>query len=411
MKVITFIGTGNYQSCKYQFNGEECETHLFPVAVSKFFKPSEMLVFLTDEARSAKCKFFDGKIKTAQEIETEYYKNIEEIHKLKFSGQTYFQQLCEINKNFGFVTPRDIPIASGKSEPELWEIFDSISSNLGDNDEIVFDITHAFRSIPVLSFLIIAFLRETKHIKLKAIIYGAFEAQNRATKETPVFDLTPFVELLDWMSATKQFKKNGDADFLVALLKDKGFESLADKIGSISDGLKLLRPGQVMDGAFQLSKEVENAKSVMSDSSKPFVELIETVKDRYKTFALTNEKERLKKELALAKWYFDNGLPAQSLILLREWVVSLVCMRFELDAFSREFRTDSERILNGETVEINSVFRSLDKIENGALLGEGWREIIKFRNDLSHAGYVKKHKSHRQITAGVKKIFERYVRI
>lgn len=412
MKAVTFLGTGNYQSCKYQYKGIDSETHLFPVAVSKFFDPSELLVFLTDEARTAKCKFFDSKDKTAFELEKSYYTKLENIYGLELSEDTYFEQLCKINEKQGFVTPKDISIKSGTSENELWEIFETISSSFDTNDEVVFDITHAFRSIPVLSFLIIAFLRETKNIKLKAIVYGAFEAQNRATKETPVFELTPFVELLDWMSATKQFKKSGDADFLVNLLTKKGFNALANKIDSISDGLKLLRPSQVMEGASQLSNELEKTKSNISGSSKPFVELVETVGNRYKVFALTNKNERLKKELALAKWYFDNDMLVQSLILLREWLVSFVCVQLELSSFSRNSRIRyAEPLLNGETVLINGNKFSIATIHGGKGLRKGWKTVIKLRNDLSHAGYVKNPKGYKKIKEEIKNTFEIYVKI
>ncbi|MBC7225311.1 MAG: TIGR02221 family CRISPR-associated protein, partial [Anaerolineae bacterium] len=52
MKALSFLGTGNYQETTYVFRGEECRTHLFPKALCEFFRPSDLLVFVTEEAEA-----------------------------------------------------------------------------------------------------------------------------------------------------------------------------------------------------------------------------------------------------------------------------------------------------------------------------------------------------------------------
>jgi hypothetical protein len=51
-----------------------------------------------------------------------------------------------------------------------------------------------------LALLAAAFLRSAKGIRLRALLYGAYDA--RENDVAPVFDLTPFLDLLEWMFAT-----------------------------------------------------------------------------------------------------------------------------------------------------------------------------------------------------------------
>lgn len=67
------------------------------------------------------------------------------------------------------LTPVDIP--SGKSKAELRQIF---------------DVTHGFRSLPMLPLLASAFLRVAKNIKMQDIMYGAFDARDE-NNQVPLF--------------------------------------------------------------------------------------------------------------------------------------------------------------------------------------------------------------------------------
>ena len=102
---------------------------------------------------------------------------------------------------------------------------------------------------------------------------------------------------------------------MVELLLNKGFSQLSERINSLSEGLRLLRPIQVMQDSAELADDIIAAKSEINTKSKPFAELISTVEQRYSQFSLSGsskEGERLKKELALIKWYFDNGMLIQA---------------------------------------------------------------------------------------------------
>ena len=121
---------------------------------------------------------------------------------------------------------------------------------LEENDEIILDITHAFRSIPLLIFIVAAYLRQVKNVKLKHIIYGAFEARDTETDQTPIFDLTPFVELLDWMNAVNIFQNSGDARPIARLNVQR---DIADALTNLSNSLLTNRPLEAQTAAFDFN--------------------------------------------------------------------------------------------------------------------------------------------------------------
>ena len=53
-------------------------------------------------------------------------------------------------------------IPKGQSEQEIWEIFQIVYDRLKSGDEVIFDITHAFRSIPMLAITIFSKKIENK---------------------------------------------------------------------------------------------------------------------------------------------------------------------------------------------------------------------------------------------------------
>ena len=180
LKVITFLGLGpknGYQPTTYikHDKSDSHTTHLFPEAVAKLYEPDLNIIMVTEQVLEDPRGYL-----------------------------AYLRE--ELNPKL-----REVKIPEGKSESELWEIFDICAKQIDPEDEIILDITHGFRSSPLLIFIVAAYLRQVKKVELKHILYGAFEARDPVANETPIFDLTPFVELLEWMNAVNVFQNYGDA--------------------------------------------------------------------------------------------------------------------------------------------------------------------------------------------------------
>jgi CRISPR-associated DxTHG motif protein len=385
VKLLTFVGLGDYHRVPYASGTNTFETDLFSEALYQWHTPSKTIAFLTPKAKEG---------------------NNWKILQTRIPG----------------IIGVDIP--NGNSEEELWQIFSKITDNLDEGDEVIFDITHAFRSIPILALLATSFLRIAKNVKLKAILYGAHDAKDvEARAPVPVFDLTPFVALLDWITATDRFIKNGDGNELAGLLKiypDASVERLTESIEKISDGLQLLRPLDVIKRAAELPQLFADASPVLTNQVPPFNLLAKNVEQSYSKFGVTNpEPQRdakviLIRQLEMIKWHESKGQIVQCLSLAREWVPSLLCMHFGIDPMDERLREGMELLLSGgkkkdssgNTIE-SPYLSQWHSVPEGKRLVQLWGNsffLANLRNDVLHSGFRKKPKEPSEIRDQTRKI-------
>jgi len=389
MKIVTFLGTGNYQQATYVFEGHELTTHLFPEALATWRQPDEMLVFLTQEARN---------------------KNWLSLQE-RLAGKVQLR-------------PVDIP--SGKSEEELWQIFQALADSLHEKEEVTFDITHAFRSLPVLALLAAAYLRVAKQVRLSAILYGAYEAKD-ADGRAPVFDLTPFVSLLDWVTATDHFLRSGDATDLADLLRaahqlpwrtaetqareelPRHLKNLAGKLCELTQALLLARPEEIVQHAVTVANQLPQAEPEMARFAQPFVLLLERTRQHVAWLA----SDSLATQRHLVHWYIEHHHTMQALTLAREWLINWVCAGLELDPLKK--REDAEQALvhfwlrrcnrpiDGEPSPLSDRLATLPQVEK---LLNAWDYIGDLRNDVAHCGFRESPCPSGRILNSVKEIAE-----
>lgn len=313
---------------------------------------------------------------------------------------------------------REIP--ESHAEQDLWGIFDVLTDAVGTGDRVIFDITSSLRSLPFLTFLAAAYLRTARLIRVEAVLYGAFEARDRESHETPVFNLTPFVSLLDWLTATNEFLYTGDAKYLARLLRDAGRRRHSKAIGvagkqldALSLAMMLCRPLEVLDSAGKLQQSLDAAREDLDEYARPFGLLAERIQEQYANRALEkptadgNVRDSLKQQIALIKWYLDNNQIMQGVTLAREWLITAVGFRlgygFALTRDVREHARDDTGIqwgLSGlsrlgtrtagnevfSRSELNPEGREMSTWPESDHLAELSRLLQNVRNELDHAG-------------------------
>lgn len=386
MKVISFLGPTNYSETIYHYQGCECRTRFFPVALSHFLKPQQMLVCATPTVRE--------------------HQNLKDL-------QAALDQMK---------TPhRVVDIAEGHSEQDLWEIFAAITGAVDEDEQVVFDVTHSFRSLPMLVFLAVAYLKAARQVKVERVLYGAWEARDLQTNRSPVFDLTPFVSLFDWTSATTRFVETGDGSALAKLLRagmpsgsqmkedletralGKNLRLAAEAIDSVSLALRLARPFEVMQSSAQFETALEQSRPGIQARAKPFALLVDSMVQEYRQFALEEPDERerweegLRLQLAMIDWYIRRRHIIQAATLAREWIVSLLALEFDAPLFDlKKGREQVEWALNNAAERARpkprkpkhaSVYDDeLSKYAHEGDLVRLWSRITDLRNDIAHAG-------------------------
>ena len=143
---ISFLGTTTYVLCKYNIGG------VYSKAV-RFVQ--EVLIEHLCKDWTVEDRIFI--FCTSKELIGE--NGAKEINWLD-NGQTNIRDdsekiglqhsLEELKNEFGLKTSiEQLDIKAGFSKTEIWSIFNTVYNKLIDYDHIYFDVTHAFRSIPI----------------------------------------------------------------------------------------------------------------------------------------------------------------------------------------------------------------------------------------------------------------------
>lgn len=396
MKALSFLGTGKYEKVTYFWKqGDEerfRETHLFPEAICHIFEPDKLFVLVTPQAKA--------------------YEN--------------FKALCE---RLG-TKVESVDIPEGKSEEELWQIFEKCAEVVEQGDEILLDITHAFRSLPLIVFGVAAYLRRTKNVTIHRIVYGAYEArddQNRA----PIFDLTPLLDLLDWLSGAEAFIRRSDATLLAERLEEihtglwkahashnlpQHLQNTAKSLRQFSQALHLSRPRDVMREGAQLLTKLDKAQSEVEQWAKPFGVILEQVRREVEKLAYGHhdhlDAKNLRKQAELIRYLAQKGLLVQALTLAREWVVNWVAFqRGESDWLNRDKRVELEKGLGAAAARAQGkqeeVPAWLDQLPQSQEVGRLWSELGDLRNDVAHCGMKKQPASITSIKKKAQEILQR----
>ncbi len=179
-----------------------------------------------------------------------------------------------------------VPIPIGKSASEMWLVYDAIAARIHEGETVIFDITQGLRSLSFLMFLFAAYLKSAKKVKIEAIYYGALELGQPA----PVVDMSEFVTMLDWLTATDQFVQTGDARRLAMLLnpsKNSGgvAAEAAKALSSVSLAAFLCQPFRLMSAVSELDTALCKAETELALMSRPFGILRDQVVEAFSPFS------------------------------------------------------------------------------------------------------------------------------
>ncbi|RMF30722.1 MAG: TIGR02221 family CRISPR-associated protein [Chloroflexi bacterium] len=390
-KVITFLGTVARETV-YRYEGQDYRGRVFGEALCRFLTFDEMLVFVTDEAR-----------RTAYPV-------------LEAMGDPR-------------IRPVAIPLA--ERPEELWQIFDILTGEIAPGDRVIFDITHALRSIPFLVFLASAYLRSAKGVTIERVLYGAFELQKRHGV-APVVDLTEVVRLLDWLMATDQFLETGDTRQLSTLLREAHqlpwrqqagqdratlphhLQKLANGLDTLSRSLRLIRPEGAMQAAHRLLLGLEKVRPEAERWARPFALLLDRTAAGYRPLAMGEDPrapehraEGLARQRRLLRWYEEHRQYVQAVLLAREWLVSYVLVQQGKDLIADREEAEGALWEGSRALRrrepLPASLRALPRPEEVVKLWDRAREL---RNDIAHAGMRPAPRKPNEIIRGTRELLE-----
>jgi len=327
---------------------------------------------------------------------------------------------------------QNVFIPDGKDENEIWDIFQTIFDTLQQGDEVYFDITHSFRSLPLLTGSLLQYAKSLKRITVKEIFYGAFESmptfQGISTLETdipdpaervaPIFNLSTFSQILDWSNAAYDFIENGNSmrfceltmnDLTPILRKPRGSDETAKEIETAQEincliknidnlclNLKTVRGRRIIEGV-----EAENIKNILTKLEQaedlymiaPLKPILDELKNS--VIGMDQELDNYNNMLNAVKWCIDKQLIQEGLTLLQEGILSLCIEKDSLtDKRSREFISSYLQCIalkkefdwTKSKISEEQISYYTNRLENQKELARLFENIAGVRNDINHAG-------------------------
>lgn len=403
---MSFLGTTNYFSCNYIFdNGRKVKNVRFvqEATIRQYCEnwnaEDLIVIFTTDESHGSNW-LDNGHRQNGDPLDLEGLAG--RIKKIKCAAQV-----------------NEIRIPAGKDEEEIWAIFQTILDIIEEKDHVFFDITHAFRSLPLLAMVAINYAKIIKNIRVGAIGYGAMEAIGQAGKikklriderNVPVFNLLAFDQLLDWSAAIDRFITAGDATALTRLTslnitprlretkgQDREAAALRDMATSLTTFVETLascRGRRISQDGKALKKSVAEIQE--QQLVKPLIPLVGRLNDAMADFS----GDEVQDGIAAAKWCRQHNLIQQGFTILQETAITHILIQ-SINADSTDI---DKRNLVGKAVKITLNDISEDGWDQAArdqkaLIDQicGWltpqkmlldclRNMSQSRNDLNHAG-------------------------
>jgi CRISPR-associated Csx2 family protein len=407
---ISFLGTTDYLECHYYGDG---------------FETAKPVRFVQEATIVANCASWSSEdrivIFTTVDAEKKNWRDNGHInHKTRQVQEQEGLQSCLAKLELS-VPFFNRPIPEGHTEDQVWEIFQLVFGALQPGDEVVFDITHAFRSIPLLAIVVLQYAKIMRKVSLKGIYYGAFEALGQMAREipfedrrAPIVDLTSLSSLMDWSIATDRFLESGDVKSAGALaragvhgiLKETGganeaaqaIKKLGVSLEKFSKMLSTCRGPEISSATQDLKRKADKCKGI--DLPEAFQPLFDKIQERLESFS----GDSLRDGLAAVRWCADHNLIQQGFTILEEILISYIVIGVghdQHDETVRNIASQAFTILRKDLIETpelwykpsqenpDTALKIINFILNHKGLDKIGHELQPIRNDLNHAGFGK----------------------
>ncbi|MGI6166418.1 MAG: TM1812 family CRISPR-associated protein [Limnochordia bacterium] len=370
--IIASIGTSNYEQAKTRFEDEKdgplgnccVKTHYSQIALAKLLGVRSIYLLATEEA---------------QKMQEDNFHKESEKYGLEVIWHT-------------------VPPGSGAKEQ--WCIFMKLAEVAKPlaGSSVVFDITHGYRSIPMIFLLGATFLRTAFDMQVVGIYYTEFRKAKEGPHQSKIINLSDFLILQSWLEATRDFKRFGDAQEIGTLVRNihnefrRTTEHEPVRLGNIGDNLDDVSLAITFGRFMELRKQVrklkekttgDNLKALHEEleqlgrSATPFPLLLPLILEPY--YQMESD-DQFQDGYRLVKWHVDHRNWTVAATLMRELMVNKVIVAvLNCNALNdRKIRARAEHMLN--------------KIRNSRnprltqQVGATWSRITTYRNDLAHCG-------------------------
>lgn len=373
--LITSIGTGMYKKeggyriTTYLFNnGKTYESRLFFDAILKTeFKPIKKIIFIGTYTSSWDVLIDDKK---DSNLWADVYEEINEkglspdselIPKIKAHLKEQYSVEIEILIHTNII--------DADTTEEIFNIYKSVVPYIREDSNVLFDITHGFRSMPILMYQALQFASNGKtELQNVELIYGEYIENEKISY---VRDLSKYWHYARITDAISVFKAKLDGFALAGLLK-KEYESYSKVINRISGIVQT-------NFCLQIIEVLSQLKNVLAENHETppfwFSDIKSFLAEFYKK--IYSPKSEARTIFNFAKYLRERDLNTQAIISL-QLAVETACAEKsdnpEKNKGNYDFWQSEGKITRKEVISSDSTLK---------------RQILNlesFRNQIAHGG-------------------------
>ena len=407
---ISFLGTGNYIECIYK-NGDNksqpvrfVQEALISDICKNWSEEDQIYIFCTTrdeetgENGSKETNWFDNGHKKATA----------EIEKIGLE-----HRLNDLRKSINLKPNiKEVDIDTGFSEKGMWEIFNTVYTQLQPEDQLFFDVTHAFRSIPLFSIVLFNYSKFMIDTRLVSIMYGAFEKLGPFTKVrelpvekrvAPVIDLTNIARLQEYnqlASSLKDFGKiggmkdaiNQDGKNIQLYNFGKSLSDLDEYISTID--FKNLKKGKYIADFRIIYKKLKKTNQFIP----PILNLLNSIDKETKDFC---DKDSFTNIETAINWTIKHNWLMQSFPLAEEYIVYRIADKLidlkPAEMTLKKYRTFISAILGmiekdfankkwrGDLLKYQKITNAIVNLDFIKEIRKSYYYVTSARNSLAHA--------------------------
>ena len=372
--LITLLGTGRQakdeESSKYEVTDYKIE--------NKVYKNLTFLSNAIIQHKNIEKVFFIGTNKSMWDNIAETFKSdddyIMSILEKKETNSLVEEDLIPLNnlidEKLNSKNSKCFIVKDGENEEELWHIFEKfieILDLIDEKDEVYFDITHLFRSLSVMSFVMAEFGQISKNIQIKGLYYGMF----KKNEPSLIIDMSMFFELLEWSKAIEEMEKFASLNRLVNLSNTKIAKNGFNALINMEQAFDIAN----MTAIFKSINRLKNHLNYFSENENKIIRLIAP---RIEKFITKLSKNRLSDfQFELASFFAEKHYHSIAYIALAEAVVTKVCEKRDLNTNDKNDREQAKNILyKYKSYPFNSIERKFWEIY--------FKQINRIRNNIAH---------------------------
>jgi CRISPR-associated Csx2 family protein len=361
--LISFLGRGkekggSYRTACYRFDDRMRTAPFFGMALADYLKPDRLILLGT--SGSMWDVFFDHATDAGDETFLELIETVSNNEVNAASLDAFAKRLSQKMD----IQAECLLIDYARDTAGQIRLLSDLAGRLDEKEEIVIDITHSFRHLPMLALVAARFLAIVKRVLVKEIYYGALEMTE--TDEKPVIRLKGLLDMLDWVDALVSFDKSGDYGVFAPLFVQAGNKEAAESLKAAAFYERTNQPGSAKKLLKEFSRNGQLPGQPMFELFQPELE---------KRMRWMREENYGKRQFELAQRSLANGDFVQASTLGFESVISFLVAQSRRDPMNHACRDEAKKILE---IEIKEAGKNKTKAQHAYL------DLRDLRNALAH---------------------------